>query len=72
MHQPTLTPQQSGTTQLLIAVSPVNARVVWAAGTGGTYVVTTDGGATWKSGVVPEPKRCSFAMSRASATASLI
>ncbi|MGA8676370.1 MAG: hypothetical protein WB621_14225, partial [Candidatus Acidiferrales bacterium] len=28
-------------------------RVVWAAGTGGTYVVTTDGGNTWKAGVVP-------------------
>jgi photosystem II stability/assembly factor-like uncharacterized protein len=52
-YQPTLTPQQSGTTQLLIAVSPVNSRVVWAAGTGGTYVITTDGGSTWKSGVVP-------------------
>ena len=51
--QPTLTPQTSGTTQLLIAVSPVNDQVVWAAGTGGTYVVTTDGGNTWRSGVVP-------------------
>ncbi|MFZ0882663.1 MAG: hypothetical protein WAN14_04635 [Candidatus Acidiferrales bacterium] len=53
IHQPKLTPQTSGTTQLLIAVSPVNDRVVWAAGTGGTYVVTTDGGNHWKSGVVP-------------------
>jgi hypothetical protein len=43
IHQPKLTPQQSGTTQLLISVSPVNSRVVWAAGTGGTYVVTTNG-----------------------------
>jgi len=39
-RQPKLTPQVSGTTQLLIAVSPVNSRVVWAAGTGGTYVDT--------------------------------
>lgn len=52
-HQPKLTPQTSGTTQLLIDVSPVNERVVWAAGTGGTFVVTTDGGEHWKSGVVP-------------------
>lgn len=52
-HQPKLTAQKSHTTQLLIAVSPVNSRVVWAAGAGGTYVVTTDGGAHWKSGVVP-------------------
>jgi len=53
LHPPKLTPQQSGTTQLLISVSPVNDRVVWAAGTGGTYVVTTDGGEHWKSAVVP-------------------
>jgi photosystem II stability/assembly factor-like uncharacterized protein len=53
IHQPKLTPQSSGTTQLLIAVSPVDDRVVWAAGTGGTFVVTTDGGNHWKSGVVP-------------------
>ncbi len=59
-HQPTLTPQQSGTTQLLIAVSPVNARVVWAAGAGGTYTVTSDGGTTWRSGVVPGAENLQF------------
>ncbi len=58
--QPKLTPQTSGTTQLLIAVSPVNSRVVWAAGTGGTYVVTSDGGETWKSGVVPGAESLQF------------
>lgn len=52
-HEPKLTPQQSGTTQLLIAVSPVDEKVVWAAGAGGTYAVTRDGGDTWHSGVVP-------------------
>ena len=57
---PTLTPQHSGTTQLLIAVRPVNARVVWAAGTGGTYVVTTDGGSHWRSGVVPGAEALQF------------
>lgn len=30
IHQPTLTPQNSGTTQGLIAISPVNSQVVWA------------------------------------------
>ena len=61
-HQPTptLVPQKSGTTQLLIAVSPVNSRVVWAAGAGGTYVVTTDGGSTWRSGVVPGAEGLQF------------
>jgi photosystem II stability/assembly factor-like uncharacterized protein len=60
VHQPKLTPQNSGTNQLLIAVSPVNSRVVWAAGTGGTYVVTTDGGAHWKSAVVPGAESLQF------------
>src|ERR1700734_12711 len=60
-HQrPTLTPQTSGTTQLLIAVSPVNSQVVWAAGTGGTYVLTTNGGATWTAGVVPGADQFQF------------
>ena len=59
-HQPTLISQQSGTTQLLIAVSPVNAQIVWAAGAGGTYVVTTDGGSTWKSGIVPGAESLQF------------
>jgi photosystem II stability/assembly factor-like uncharacterized protein len=52
VHQPKLTPQNSGTTELLIAVSPVNSQVVWAAGAHGTFLLTTDGGTTWKSGIV--------------------
>src|SRR5215471_5878384 len=59
-HQPKLTPQQSGTTQLLISVSPVNSRVVWAAGAGGTFVLTTDGGNHWKAGVVPGAESLQF------------
>ncbi len=59
-HQPTLTPQNSGTTAGLIAVSPVNPRVVWAAGRFGTFVVTTDGGRTWKAGVVPGAETLQF------------
>lgn len=50
---PRLTPQQSGTTNRLQAISPVDARVVWASGVGGTYALTTDGGATWRGRVVP-------------------
>src|ERR1022692_1536632 len=60
IHHPNLTFQQSGTNQLLIAVSPVDSQVVWAAGTGGTYVVTTNGGDTWKSGVVPGAETLQF------------
>src|SRR5438876_11115274 len=60
VHQPTLTPQNSGTTQGLIAVSPVNPRVVWASGRGGTFVVTTDGGDHWRAGVVPGAEAVQF------------
>jgi photosystem II stability/assembly factor-like uncharacterized protein len=60
VHQPKITPQTSGTTQLLISVSPVNSQVVWAAGTGGTYAVTTNGGETWKAAVVPGAENLQF------------
>jgi photosystem II stability/assembly factor-like uncharacterized protein len=50
IHQPTLTPQDSGTTNGLIAVWPVNPQVVWASGRNGTFTVTTDGGETWACG----------------------
>src|SRR5687767_4242647 len=49
----TRTEQTSGTTALLIAVSPVNDSVVWVSGAQGTYVRTTNGGATWQAGRVP-------------------
>ena len=51
--QVTHTEQVSGTTALLIAVSPVNERVVWLSGARGTWVRTTDGGTTWQAGRVP-------------------
>jgi photosystem II stability/assembly factor-like uncharacterized protein len=57
---PTLTPQQSGTTSRLQAISPVNARVVWASGVNGTYALTTDGGATWTARVVPGAETLQF------------
>ncbi|HEY1270535.1 MAG TPA: hypothetical protein VGF08_01055 [Terriglobales bacterium] len=59
-RQPALTPQSSGTTQGLIAVSPVNARVVWASGRAGTFVVTNNGGRTWRAGVVPGAELLQF------------
>lgn len=60
VQQPKLTAQTSGTTQRLISVSPVNSRVVWASGAGGTYVVTADGGETWKAAVVPGAENLQF------------
>ncbi len=57
---PKVTPQTSGTTSGLIAISAVDARVVWAVGRFGTYVITTDGGKTWHPGVVPGAETLQF------------
>jgi photosystem II stability/assembly factor-like uncharacterized protein len=47
------TPQTSNTTAALRGVSAVSSQVVWASGTKGTYLLTTDGGTTWKAATVP-------------------
>jgi len=47
------TAQSSGTTASLRGLSVVDARTVWASGTRGTVVHTTDGGATWRVDSVP-------------------
>jgi photosystem II stability/assembly factor-like uncharacterized protein len=52
--------QVSNTTALLIAVSAVSEDVVWAVGQRGTYVRTTDGGATWKAAQVPGAESLQF------------
>jgi photosystem II stability/assembly factor-like uncharacterized protein len=57
---PTVTVQASPTSQLLVGLFPVNDRVVWASGAGGTYVLTTDGGNHWRAGVVPGAEGLQF------------
>ncbi len=57
---PRLELQDSGVEVLLQAVSPVNDRVIWISGHGGTWLRTLDGGATWESGVVPEADTLQF------------
>ncbi|MFW6205758.1 MAG: WD40/YVTN/BNR-like repeat-containing protein [Gemmatimonadota bacterium] len=52
-QQPVATEQVSGTDALLIAVSAVDEHVVWVSGARGTWLRTTDGGATWQAGRVP-------------------
>ncbi|MBK8812486.1 MAG: glycosyl hydrolase [Acidobacteria bacterium] len=41
-------------------LSVVNANVVWASGTGGTFVRTIDGGKTWTVGKVPDADKLDF------------
>lgn len=57
--------QESGTTASLRGISAVNARVVWASGSGGTYLRTIDGGATWTAAKVPGASDVDFRAVRA-------
>ena len=57
---PVLTPQTSGTPRTLIGISALDAQVAWASGAGGTWARTTDGGATWTTGVVPGAEALQF------------
>ncbi len=44
--------QTSGVTASLRGISAVDAKVVWASGSGGTFLRTVDGGVTWRAGKV--------------------
>jgi photosystem II stability/assembly factor-like uncharacterized protein len=50
---PRVTTQRTGGNALLFAVHAVSEQVVWASGTGGTVLRTTDGGTTWTPRPVP-------------------
>ena len=53
-------PQTTNSTASLRGISAINARVVWASGTGGTYLHTADGGATWAAAKVPGAESLDF------------
>ncbi|MGH7565319.1 MAG: hypothetical protein ACREK2_00665, partial [Gemmatimonadota bacterium] len=57
---PILTPQRSGTVAQIIGLDAADERIAWAAGAGGTWVRTTDGGATWETGVVAGAESLQF------------
>ncbi|MBZ5606669.1 MAG: glycosyl hydrolase [Acidobacteriia bacterium] len=50
----------SGVTAALRGVSATSPKVVWASGSSGTYLKTTDGGATWRTAVVPGAGQLDF------------
>jgi photosystem II stability/assembly factor-like uncharacterized protein len=52
--------QTSGATSSLRGVSAVNSTIVWASGTGGTYLRTTDGGTWWHAAQVPGAETLDF------------
>ena len=53
-------PQKSNTNASLRGLSVVDANVVWASGTGGTFLRTTDGGETWQPGTVAGAEKLDF------------
>jgi photosystem II stability/assembly factor-like uncharacterized protein len=50
----------SGVIASLRGVSAVSDRVVWASGSGGAYLTTTDAGATWRAAIVPGAETLDF------------
>jgi photosystem II stability/assembly factor-like uncharacterized protein len=52
--------QTSGTTVSLRGIRVVNARVAWSSGTAGTWMLTTDGGGTWRSDTVRGGEKLDF------------
>ena len=65
--------QQVGTTASFRGLSAVDERTVWASGTSGTWARTTDGGASWTSGVVDGAANLDFRDVQAfSATAAVL
>ncbi len=58
-------PQESGTTASLRGVWAVNDKVVWASGSGGTWLRTIDGGKTWKASKMPGASDLDFRAVRA-------
>lgn len=52
--------QSVNTTASLRGLSVVSQKIVWASGSGGTFLKTVDGGGTWKVGVVPGAEKLDF------------
>jgi photosystem II stability/assembly factor-like uncharacterized protein len=53
-------PRISGTNASFRGICAVDAQTVWVSGTSGTYVMTTDGGATWHAAQVPGAEKLDF------------
>ncbi|MGC2236659.1 MAG: YCF48-related protein [Pyrinomonadaceae bacterium] len=52
--------QKVDTKASLRGLSVVNENIIWASGTGGTFLKTTDGGKTWTVGKVPDAEKLDF------------
>jgi photosystem II stability/assembly factor-like uncharacterized protein len=52
--------QESGTQASLRGLGALTEKIVWASGTGGTYLRTGAGGVKWHAAVVPGAERLDF------------
>lgn len=52
--------QSSGVSASLRGIYAVTAKVVWASGAGGTYLITNDSGVTWRAAKVPTAEALDF------------
>jgi photosystem II stability/assembly factor-like uncharacterized protein len=52
--------QPAGVTARLRGISAVDAKVAWASGTGGTVLLTVDGGESWNRMTVPDAQNLDF------------
>lgn len=52
--------QSVNTSASLRGLSVVNEKIVWASGTGGTFIKTIDGGKTWKVNTIPGAEKLDF------------
>jgi photosystem II stability/assembly factor-like uncharacterized protein len=53
-------PQTSGTNASFRGIHAVDAQNVWVSGTSGAYVISSDGGATWRAAQVPGAEKLDF------------
>ncbi|HYV64664.1 MAG TPA: oxidoreductase [Myxococcales bacterium] len=60
LNTPKMDEQRSGVAADLRSVTATSGSCVWASGTGGTWLRTTDGGNAWTSGTVPGAERLDF------------
>lgn len=60
LHAQTWIIRDTGITSSLRGVSAASNRVVWASGTGGAYLRTSDGGATWHAATVAGAETLDF------------
>jgi photosystem II stability/assembly factor-like uncharacterized protein len=58
--QPAWLMQAGGTTASLRGIGVIDRKIAWASGTEGTFLRTTDGGHTWKSGAVSGASKLDF------------